>query len=180
MKKAQAALVACAFIFMFQMKAQAQQPFSNAYDYNQQLQFAFNVIALVDSKYLTLSSSLDYFGNFDRCALLTWYSNDVLDSQKCLLNTGNEIYIGEPGSFQEDARGGYFFGGSTNRVYDTMYYLSFGMLIRYNGQGDTLFTRTYGDSSKWQAFYGSSQTQDSGYVMIGLQSDTVNYDNNYF
>ncbi|MEO5674791.1 MAG: T9SS type A sorting domain-containing protein, partial [Chitinophagales bacterium] len=42
------------------------------------------------------------------------------------------------------------------------------------------FTRTYGDSSKWQAFYGSSQTQDSGYVMIGLQSDTVNYDNNYF
>jgi hypothetical protein len=179
MKKAQIILMVCAFLFSKEGKAQTVL-FNNAYDFEQLGNFAFDVLLPDDSTYLTLSGSYNYY-TAEICPTLSWFAfNGIVDSQKSFFKPDYQVYIGEPGSFHADRTGGYFFGGSTNYLFDTIYYQSYGLLVRYDVNGDTLYTRTYGDSSKWQAFYGSSQTHDSGYVMIGVQADTVNYAGDFY
>jgi hypothetical protein len=81
-------------------------------------------------------------------------------------------YDGQPGdnwasdraySVQQTTDGGYIVAGETAPIPS---YVRDMYLVRTNGQGDTLWTRTYGGGSDDEA-YCVQQTADSGYIVAG-------------
>ncbi len=89
---------------------------------------------------------------------------------------GNTIYRKSYGSDSAD----YFLGlvGSMVKTYDDGYMLGGGidngavlaMLMKLNINGDSLWTKFYGDSISDYQFYQVKQTSDSGFIAVGVSN----------
>ena len=77
---------------------------------------------------------------------------------------GNILYAGGPGSLIKTSDGGFALAGSD---------INYAMLWKFDQDGDTLWTRRYGDTIYFQAGIQCKQTLDGGYIIIGT---TATYD----
>ena len=84
----------------------------------------------------------------------------------------NTHFFNEGFSLQETTDGGYVIAGSvvTNSSNDYKVYV-----IKINNIGDTLWTKSYGDTTVSPDYgYSIKQTNDNGYIITGTFDDSVN------
>ena len=91
-------------------------------------------------------------------------------TQKFYSELGNILYAGGPGSLIKTGDGGFALAGSD---------LEYVMLWKFDQNGDTLWTRRYGDTSYFQSAKQCKQTLDGGYVIIG-QTATYDIDGDFW
>jgi hypothetical protein len=121
--------------------------------------FAYSAQPTCDGGYIMAGDAWPFASDFaDFCLVKTNSDGDTLWMRTYGGNDWEEAY-----SAQQTTDSGYIAAGWTN---------SFGAgnedfyLVKTNGQGDTLWTRTYGGSGTDRAF-SVQQTADGGYVSVG-------------
>ncbi len=91
---------------------------------------------------------------------------------------GNTLFLKSYGSPNTD----YFMGlvGSLVKTYDSGYIVGgsinigtgVSMIMKLNSNGDSLWTKLYGDSIAFEAIYQIKQTKDSGFICVGAYNPT--------
>ncbi|MFH1320290.1 MAG: T9SS type A sorting domain-containing protein [Bacteroidota bacterium] len=144
--------------------AQSQQIYFNKiYDFFGNPETAFSIVP-VDSGYLIAGRASDS-SSWGRIALLyiDSFGNEIW--KKSFGKENCYYYPGIGGSFIPAFDGGYALGGYVNALGN-----SDALLMKFDKNGDTLWTKTYGDSLL-QVFYKCRQTSDSGYILIGTTNN---------
>ncbi|MBU0508421.1 T9SS type A sorting domain-containing protein, partial [bacterium] len=116
-----------------------------------------------DGGYIAAGRTWSYgVGTYDFYLVKTNSQGDTLWTR-----TFGGFFVDEAYSVQQTADGGYVVAGSTQ---------SFGAgapsrfnfyIVKTNSQGDSLWTRTYGDGLTWEVAYSVQQTTDGGYIIAG-------------
>ena len=112
---------------------------------------------------------------FDKGYLIAGYTYFYTGSHLYLIKTdslGDTVWTKAYGeldqfasavSVEQTQDGGYVIAGTTGPIE----YAYRGWLLRTNAEGDTLWTKTYGDEN-WDTFFHAMQiTSDSGYILVG-------------
>ncbi|PCH92892.1 MAG: hypothetical protein COB85_07700, partial [Bacteroidetes bacterium] len=158
------------FLIGVSFGAKSQQVyFNNIYDYFGNQETAFSVLA-VNGGYYIAGAAKDSS---------TWQRIEILyiDSlgneiwKKSYGKQGHQYYPGIGGSFISTFDGGYALGGSVLKPTGD----SDAMLYKFDSNGDTLWTRTYGDSL-FQIVYKCQQTNDGGYILVGAANNGADSD----
>jgi len=144
--------------------------FNNRYDFYNSWEVAWNIIQL-DSNYLMVGGAGDSLtGNNTIGILFTdQQGNQVLE--KSFNHPAGEEFSGTSSSLIQTVDGGFALGGSISTGGT-----SYAMLWRFNENMDTLWTKTYGDTSYDQIGYQCKQTPDKGFVIIGVTNVSGNDD----
>lgn len=82
-------------------------------------------------------------------------------------------------SVQQTNDGGYIIGGRTG-IYTNPGYLWDAYLVKTDADGDTIWTRTFGESDGWDWIESVCQTDDGGYVAVGVSDYVHNETANVF
>ncbi len=83
-----------------------------------------------------------------------WYGKDF-----------SGYYTGTSGSFRKTLTNGYTLGGSFKDTSTGL--ISFGLLVRFDNNLDTLWSKKYGDGIEDHIFNQAIQTSDSGFICVG-------------
>jgi len=129
--------------------------FNNTYDYNGDQEVIWSVLE-VDEGYLCGVGTGE---------ILLLYL-DTLGSkiwEKSFGYPNEYLYPGYSGSLIQTFDGGYALGGSVNDSTGNQQAL----LVKFKANGDTLWTKRFGGSGS-EIFYQCKQTQDRGFVIIGI------------
>ncbi|KAA3651205.1 MAG: T9SS C-terminal target domain-containing protein [Bacteroidetes bacterium] len=139
------------------------QYFNKSYDFLNNIDGVLNIEHL-DSNFLFFSGTRDSAGVFLGINTFSITSNGVLlDSNFIFINNRN-IYLGWANSTSPTKDGGFIIGGG---IADTS---GFGFLIKLNKLRDTLWTKTFGDTTDYYTFRMAIQSSDGGYVAVGETS----------
>jgi hypothetical protein len=122
---------------------------------------ARSVRQTADGGYVLAGSTMSFGAGYEDCYLVkTNEQGDTLWTRTYGGSSDDRAY-----SVQQAADGGYVVAGWTRSfgasLYETMY------LVKTDGQGDTLWTRTYGGGREELA-HSVQLTADGGYVLAGL------------
>ena len=113
----------------------------------------------IDSGYLCAGSASN------KIVLLNLDMQGIQSWTKSYGQNGQSYYAGNVGSLIETFDGGFALGGSMSNA------TSYGVLWRFDENGDSLWSKQYGSNPFWQAFYQCKQTPDSGFVLIGMTTN---------
>lgn len=121
-----------------------------------------------DSCYLIAGEIMTSPGNFSMLVIKTDNSGNELWTKTYKYNQLNSCY-----DFIKTNDQGYIFVGCTNSMSSWDRHLIY--LVKTNLQGDTLWTKSYGDSRNIIG-YSVEQTNDNGYILLGnsFQYDATN------
>jgi len=137
-----------------------QTVFHKTYDYNVQINSGTSVLE-VDSGYIFVGQTVT--GSYRAIVLVkTDLKGDTLWSKK-YGQAPLIYYSGLGGSLINTDDGGFAVGGS---IKDTSGGDSQALLIKFDNNGDTLWSKTYGGTG-YDVAYKCRQTKDGGYVLIG-------------
>ena len=141
------------------MSANAQQVYFNQRYHFSGQEVVWSVLEL-DSGYLCAVGA----GASDE-GLLLYFLDSAGNklTEKFYSESGSSFYAGLSGSLIKTSDGGFALGGSMD-----MGLTSHPMLWRFDANGDTLWTKTYGSSAYDQIGYQCKQTPDGGFVIIGV------------
>ena len=155
MKKSSSIIVFLLFPFLLI----SQQYFNERYDYTGYPEVMFNIVE-IDSGYLAIGGMNDS-DLYNQIAVIYI---DTSGNEVWKKNYGTQFthyFAGGPGSLIKLNGGGYAMGGGIKDNGN-----SDAMLFRFNDSGDTLWTKSYGDSS-WQTGKQCKQTLDGGFIIVG-------------
>jgi Secretion system C-terminal sorting domain len=114
-----------------------------------------------DSGYLMVGGTIP--GNSEIGIVQTNFNGNVL-FQKTYGKSGVSYFPGFQGSLTKLNNGGYaMYGGLSTPINSE----SVGVLFRFDEIGDTLWTKTYGDSLAFQTGRHMRQTLDGGFILLG-------------
>ncbi len=102
-------------------------------------------------------------------------NGQLLEEQRISKN-GHAIYLGWADCCDTVASGGYVIGGSSLSYSG----VSMAQLIRLDANGDTLWTRSYGESGHFMSGNQVKQTADGGFLIVGWYGPYVYYDDSGF
>ncbi|MBM3324123.1 MAG: T9SS type A sorting domain-containing protein, partial [Calditrichaeota bacterium] len=120
--------------------------------------FAFSVQQTADGGYIVAGHTGSFGASGDFYLVKTNGQGDTLWTRTHGGSGWDDAY-----SVQQTADGGYIVAGTT-RSFGAGYWDFY--LVKTNGQGDTIWTRTYGGSD-WDAACSVQQTADGGYIVAG-------------
>jgi hypothetical protein len=119
-----------------------------------------------DSGYLMIGATIPYKISV---GIVQIDFNGTVLFQKTIADSIFTYYVGFQGSLIKLTNGGYaMYGG---RV-DTTLGSYVGLLYRFNGLGDTLWTKSYGDTTFFQTGRHMRQTLDGGFILLGDNGQT--------
>ena len=151
-------------IFALGIKSQAQV-FNQSYDWRNVAQTAVS-IEKNSNNYIVFSGSLDSNGSKNG------YYNFIIDSLGNLLSEsfthkiGINLFSGWSNSTDITNTGNFINGGGIDDGVD------YGFLIKFNAQGDTVWTRRHGVNGFFDTFRQAKQTTDGGYIAVGETNRT--------
>lgn len=123
-------------------------------------------IVTTDSGYVVCATgyhaSVGYLGV---CLLFLDMNGDTLYT-KWVVKQYYGYYDGWGGSFRKYSNGGFYMGGSVKDSSEADYAL----LYRFDDNGDTLWTKKYGNGTDFYAFYHARETPDKGFILAGARS----------
>ncbi|MFH1320612.1 MAG: T9SS type A sorting domain-containing protein [Bacteroidota bacterium] len=139
--------------------------FNNRYDFYNISEAAWDVLE-IESDYLVVGGARDsLFDLHIAIMILDSAGNEIW--KKSYGQTGFDYYPGYSGSFIKTTDNGYALGGAIVN--------SFGnndvLLVRFNSELDTLWTKTFGDTMNFDAGYQCKQTLDDGFIIVGVTGD---------
>ncbi|MBI5541071.1 MAG: T9SS type A sorting domain-containing protein [Bacteroidia bacterium] len=143
--------------FLFTFSVMSQMYFDKTYG-DENYDYGFSVIQTLDSGYIVTGRKVNISGYSDVYLIKTNNIGDTIWTRK-IGGTGDEYGL----SITKASDSGYIavgftgsFGAGGNDVY----------LIKFNDNGDTLWTRTFGGPEGNAGFF-ISQTNDNGYIITG-------------
>lgn len=101
-------------------------------------------------------------------------SGDVL-SENIIESDSSATWFGFANSSDRNEQGEYFIAGSTQSISGNIKSL----IIKYNSNGDTIWTRPYGVDNKEYRLQSGISSQDGGFLAVGTTDDFPNYNSAY-
>jgi len=142
--------------------------FNNMYDNTGGNDIAWSIIS-VDTGYFVALVTTDTFGDSEFDVGIMFI--DTLGNEiwiKKFESPGNSLFAGLAGSLTQTQDGGFALAGSISYADGDLD----AMLWRFDGKGDTLWTKTYRSDTSLSVGYSCKQTSDGGYVLTGTKRDT--------
>ena len=153
-----------AFLFVL-INTNAQTYFNKKFDPRGGADAGLSIVT-VDSGYVICSFTIHQTTNKSGICLL--FLDNIGDTiyTKFFGDTSCYYYCGWSGSFRKRMQGGFYLGGSVTKTNGEKNAL----LLNFDKNGDTLWTRTYGNGIDDYIFYHTRQTVDSGYICAGIRT----------
>lgn len=138
--------------------------FDSLYKYNAAISQGALAIVVEPITYLIGGVEHDGVSGFHKLAFLSidLFGNIIYKKSYGAVNA--DYYLGAVGSMVKTYDDGYMLGGGTNDING----LQMAMLMKLDTNGDSLWARFYGDSVNDNFFYQIKQTNDSGFIGVGL------------
>ncbi len=152
------------FFFNLSLNVNSQIRFDSLYDFYDDYEGA-NSIIVEPTFFLIGGVVFDTATQSQKLGLLNLDLSGNVLYKKSYGNANAAYFLGAASSFVKTYDGGYMFGGSIQNTAG----LQLGMLMKLNANGDSLWTRFYGDSLTDDFFYQVKQTRDSGFIGVGLK-----------
>ncbi|KAA3648499.1 MAG: hypothetical protein DWP98_08650 [Bacteroidetes bacterium] len=150
-----------AFILCFVLcHSGTTQNFNNSYDWKNVSQVAWD-IEIKDTNYVLFCGSLDSNNNRIGVYVLELTSSGIPISSNFLFNPTAQIAVGWANSTNPTRDGGYIMGGGIDDGVD------YGYLVKFNAQGDTVWTKRHGANGFFDTFRQARQCKDGGFVAVG-------------
>ena len=151
-------------IFVLGIKSQAQR-FNRSYDFFGVAQVAW-AVEKADSSIFVMCTSRDSNGNLLGLRPLIIDSlGNRLDSNQLFIPS-SAVAAGWANTTDATTDGGFIMGGGIDDGVD------YGFLIKFNAQGDTVWTRRHGVNGFFDTFRQAKQTTDGGYIAVGETNRT--------
>ena len=93
------------------------------------------------------------------------FNGDTLYS-KWVVKQYYGYYDGWGGAFRKYSNGGFYMGGAIEDTAGTVY----AMLYRFDENGDTLWTKKYGNGIDFYSFNNARETSDKGFILTGSRT----------
>ncbi len=135
------------------------QVFNRLYDDTTNLVSTLNIQKINDDSLFILPANFNGRLGFK---FLGMDINGIIHTDKLYRFDTIAVATGGSNSTNETFDGGFIMGGGLN--FDTVY---LGYLAKFNVHGDTLWTKSYGDSINFYTFKQAIQTSDGGYAAVG-------------
>ncbi len=136
------------------------QIFNKKYDFYINSGASFNVEQIAHDSLLITTSNFIPSGLSISSVLLN-FNGDSL-RKRTYQDSLKNLYMGWANSMNPTHDGGFIMGGGYK---DTA--TDYGYLVKFNRFGDTIWTRTFGDTVNWFTFRQAIQTTDGGYAVVG-------------
>ncbi|MBL4754727.1 MAG: T9SS type A sorting domain-containing protein [Flavobacteriales bacterium] len=162
MTKLTSILILFSSLLVWNVSLSQQVYFNSRYDFFSLAETASSTV-VAGSNYLVIGGTRDTTTSDLQVAILTIDSIGNIVSKKSFGKSGLDYYHGLSGSLIKTFDGGFALGGSVDigSVSNTM-------LWRFDKNMDTLWTKTYGTTVYSQIGYQCKQTQDKGFVIVGI------------
>lgn len=150
-----------AFILCFVLcHSGTTQNFNNSYDWKSVSQAAF-AICNNNVNYIVFAGSKD--SNNIKIGYYNFIIDDngIIQHQTCLFQSNANILSGWANSTNPTRDGGYIMGGGIDDGVD------YGYLVKFNAQGDTVWTKRHGANGFFDTFGQARQCKDGEYIAIG-------------
>ena len=144
----------------FTLQCEAQE-FNKRYSLQNQIDNAFNIDQIDSSGYWLTVASEDSSRNFTIVTIKIDEQGDTLWTNT-YGQAGKDLFVGWSNSLAVTSDSGLIMGGALRDTSET-----FGHLVKFNKAGDTVWTKTFGDSSNFHIFSQAIPTRDGGYAVTG-------------
>lgn len=157
-------LILLFYLFSFQ-EGFSQTYFNKKYDLGGGNDVSQSIVT-IDSGYVVCANGYHAtVGYLGVCLLFLDFNGDTLYS-KWVVKQYYGYYDGWGGAFRKYSNGGFYMGGGIEDTAGTVY----AMLYRFDENGDTLWTKKYGNGNDFYSFNNARETSDNGFILTGSRT----------